>query len=337
MEKLSNGVLPCMQKYYIGKSNYQKSKCLENHKCEYLNGMYDFINKCYPEYVVTECCDIDNRKPFPEAILTNLKNSKTIAIEMKSFPDKVYSNVKETNDKNKKEVTFWNKIIDRCALEAQKTLVAFFKDIGIADNSEHLGQLLEIVFYGMNVKLISKVRTSVQEIIMKEKYDSKQKNFVIESMVSYSKKMLTDLINKNELSMMQTFENDELKVIIYLGKNESIYFEIHDNNVTTLSDFVKMDQNGISDFLRQFIEGCVKKFANVEVDKRILLLDNTFIAYKRDNQIKECLQNLSVNPSIDEIWLTEKEYDDEYDEDGNPKETYISKIKYERIYCQTTL
>ena len=29
---------------------------------------------------------------------------------------------------------------------------------------------------------------------MKEKYDSKQKNFVIESMVSYSKKMLTDLI-----------------------------------------------------------------------------------------------------------------------------------------------
>ena len=68
----------------------------------------------------------------------------------------------------------------------------------------------------MNVKLISKVRTSVQEIMMKEKYDSKQKNFVIESMVSYSKKMLTDLINKNELSMMQTFENDELKVIIYL-------------------------------------------------------------------------------------------------------------------------
>ena len=141
-----NKILPCMQEAYKGTSNYKKNHCFEKNKCEYLNGMYNFIFQCYPKYVVTECCDIKSNNPYPEAILTNLENNSTIAIEMKCFPDKVYDNVRKTENSNKKEATFWKKIIDQCAINAKDKIKEYLYKMGIEDSFD-VEELLYIIFY----------------------------------------------------------------------------------------------------------------------------------------------------------------------------------------------
>lgn len=331
MDCNSNSKLPCMQEWYKGTSNYKKNHCLKKDKCEYLNGMNKFIIQCYPEYVVTECCDVKSNKPYPEAILTNLENNSTIAIEMKCFPDKVYENVRKTDNCNKKEATFWNKIIDQCAINAKNQLKEYLNKIGIEDNSD-VEELLNIIFLGIHIQIKSKCKESVQTILMKCKYHNNQMAFVSNNMFSFSKNLLIDWFQKNNLSLTETFENDELEVIIYLSENDTIYFEILDNSLIPLSEIYKLNTDGITDYLKKFIEGCEKKFSNVTVDKNILLLDNNFISPKRDEIIRNCLENLSVPSCIDEIWVCKKKYDDKYDEDGNFNDTYISDISYEKIY-----
>lgn len=197
MEEIMNKVLPCMQEYYKGKSNWKKNKCLEKKpKCEYLNGMYNFINKCYPGYKVTECCDKDSSKPFPEAILTNFETNKTIAIEMKCFPYNVYSSVKKTDDENGKENFFWKQIIDRCILEAENRAKGILKEKIIEGDPEYVSQLFETVFCRMNVRLISKSNKSVQEIMMKKDKNNKQMEFVIASIVDYTEEFFNLLFYK---------------------------------------------------------------------------------------------------------------------------------------------
>lgn len=267
LEKL----LPCMQKWYKGASNYKKNHCLEKNKCEYLNGIWNFIFQCYPEYVVTDCCDTNNNNSYPEAILTNPENNSTIAIEMKCFPDKVYENVHKTENINKKEATFWKKIIDQCAINAKNQLKEYLNKFGMEDNS-CIEQLFSIIFYGMNIRIISKGKENVQTILMKYKYSNKQMEFVTNSIFSFSLDLLKNLNSKKDLSLIDTFENDELKVIIYLSKNDTVYFEIHDNSVIGLHDIDKINEDGITDYLKKFFKGCEKKFLNVTADKNILLL-----------------------------------------------------------------
>lgn len=327
LEKL----LPCMQKWYKGASNYKKNHCLEKNKCEYLNGIWNFIFQCYPEYVVTDCCDTNNNKSYPEAILTNLENNSTIAIEMKCFPDKVYENVHKTENINKKEATFWKKIIDQCAINAKNQLKEYLNKFGMEDNS-CIEQLFSIIFYGMNIRIISKGKENVQTILMKYKYSNKQMEFVTNSIFSFSLDLLKNLNSKKDLSLIDTFENDELKVIIYLSKNDTVYFEIHDNSVIGLHDIDKINEDGITDYLKKFFKGCEKKFLNVTADKNILLLDNNFFSYKRDEVIQKCLKNLPVPSCIDEIWICKKKYEDEYDEDGCFDYTYLSDVSYQKIY-----
>ena len=184
----------------------------------------------------------------------------------------------------------------------------------------------------MNIKIISKCQESVQTILMKNKYSNNQMEFVSDKMFLFSKKLLMDLIQKNNLSLINTFENNELKVIIFLGKNDTIYFEIHDNSVTNLREINQLNTDGITEYLKKFIEGCEKKFSNVTADKNILILDNNFLSYKRDEVIRECLKKLSVPSCIDEIWICKKEYDDEYNEEGDFDYTYISDISFEKVY-----
>ena len=324
-------MLPCMQEYYNGTSNYKKNHCLEKKKCEYLNGMCNFIIQCYPKYVITECCDAKNDKPYPEAILTNLKNNSTIAIEMKCFPDKVYENVKKTDRNNQKEATFWKKIIDQCAIDAQNLLKEFLKEVGIKDKS-YIEKLLNFIFVGINVKIISKSQENVKTILMKCKHHNKQKAFISDNMFLFSKNLLMDLATRNNPSLIETFENDKLEVIIYLSKKDTIYFEIHDNSLTQLRNLNQLNTDGITDYLKKFLSGCEKKFSNVTVDKNILLLDNNFLSDKRDETIQKCLETLSVPSCVNEIWICKKEYDDEYDEEGDYDYTYIYDISYEKIY-----
>lgn len=100
----------------------------------------------------------------------------------------------------------------------------------------------------------------------------------------------------------------------------------------TLGDIFKVDQNGILDFLKKFIKGCENKFANVEVDKRILLLDSFFEWSETEDTIKACLESIPVSPVIDEIWLTEKELVEKFDDEGDLKEKFV--MKYEKIHEQ---
>lgn len=324
-------ILPCMQECYKGSSNYKKNKCIEKGKCEFLNGMYKFIFECFPKYEVVECCDINNERAFPEVVLEDFAKNKRIAIEMKCFPDKVYRDVKQTEKRNKKEAFFWNKVIDKCGFEARKEIISWLKSININKNEE-IEELLKIIFYPMNIKLVSKEKESIQYILMKDKYDNKQMKFIIEKMVLFCKELFKNLIYKNKISVIETYENEEIKVCIYLGKNKTPYFEIHDNLISTLGDIMNINKDGITEYLIKFMQECEKKFSNVQVDRRILLLDNNFISYKRDRIIRECLEKLSIPTCIDEIWICKKEYEDEYNEDGDPVYTYIANISYEKIY-----
>lgn len=168
---------------------------------------------------------------------------------------------------------------------------------------------------------------------MDKKQESKNKSILIEEMCNFSYQIFIDLVNKKTPNVFSKIDKDEYSIILCLTQNNTVSFEIHDKNYTTLNSLIDINEKGLCDFLNKFLISCEKKFSNLSnTKKNILLLDHNFISYKSLNIIEACLKKCKIPKCISEIWVCDKLIESEYNEDGEEIGDYISDIKYKKLY-----
>lgn len=334
--EIINKVLPCMQNYFQGDYSFKTKECFKNNKCEFLNGMWKFIYDIYPEYNIVRCCDIERQDiAQPEALLLN-SNNEYIALEMKCIPNNLMNTVQETEKRDKKDFHFWEKIIDDCGKQSYeklyKKLFDLYNSQGI--DTDSLDELLQIIFDGLLVKLCSKSKDKcIQQIFMDKKQEIKNKSILIEEMCNFSYQIFIDLVNGKTPNVLSKIDKDEYSIILCLTHNNTVSFEIHDKNYTTLSSLIDINEKGLCDFLNKFLISCEKKFSNISnTKKNILILDHNFISYKSLNIIESCLKKCEIPKCISEIWVCDKLIESEYNEDGEEVGDYIADINYKKLY-----
>lgn len=331
-DEIIRKVLPCMQEYFQGDYNVKTKKCFKNNKCEFINGMWRFINDIYPEYNIVRCCDIERQDiPQPEALLSN-SNNERIALEMKCIPNDLMDNIHETDKKSKKDFYFWEKIIDDCGKKAYKKLFELYRTLGFDTDSSD--ELLQIIFRGLLVKLCSKSKDKcIQQIFMDKKQEKENKDILIEEMCNFSHQIFIDLMNKKIPKVFSKIDKEEYSIILCLTKNNTVSFEIHDMNYITLSSVIDINEKGLCDYLNKYLISCEKKFSKLSnMKKNILLLDHNFVSNESLEIIEACLKKCKIPKCISEIWVCDKIIESEYDEDGEEIGEYIADIKYKKIY-----
>ncbi len=341
-EELLDKVLPCMQNYFQGEYCYKTKNCIKNSKCEYLNGMWKFINDQYPDFNIVHCCDIERQDiAQPEALLLNSKN-ESIALEMKCIPDNLMKTVKETIKQDKRTSHFWNRIIDDCAKQAYEKLFIriddFYKKLGI--KNEAIDELLQIIFRGITVKLCARTKEkNIQQIFMDKKKERENKAILSDEMCEFSYKIFEDLLRKKAPILYLKIDKEEYSILLCLTHNRTVSFEIYNKENFTLSTITNINENGLHDYLLKFLNSCEKKFCNqIKSGKNILLLDHNFISYRCMDIIDACIKKCEIPKCISEIWVCDKEIEYEYNKDGDEDGEYIADISYRRLYevSQTT-
>lgn len=333
--------LPCSNSCFEGEKNWRTGCCLENQKCEYVNGLWRFLENIYPSYAIVKCLDVDeNNLPQPEALLKN-KSGEYMAIEMKCIPDPQFleSSVKKTEDKNTYDCSFWKGSIDDSAKKAQEKFTQIVKKSCPNITQAELKTIISVFFLGMNVG-ISPIgnNLSVRELVYQERKDFKC--FLENEMVNYSincfKKVVSGNIPQEEdLYKCVIFNN---KLILHFAKttNDTVYFEVHDTTPFSLRDFFKINEDGVLDFLKKYLYSCDNKFRTLNeetsTEKNILLLTHDSTLGEATNVIANCIEKLDVPLSIHEIWVTDYHYESIYNDDGEEIGEQITEYKYRKIY-----
>lgn len=333
--------LPCSNSCFEGEKNWKTGHCLENQKCEYVNGMWRFTENIYPDYTIVKCLDVDRKDSSqPEALLKN-KLGEYLAIEMKCIPDPQFleSSVKKTDEKNSRDCSFWKGSIDDSAQKAQEKFIQIIKKSCPDVSQAELKAIIRIFFLGMNVSMspIGK-NLSVRDLVYQKRKDFK--SFLENEMVTYSINLFMKVISGNipqeeDLYKSVIFNN---KVIVHFVKttNDTVYFETYDTTPFPLRDFFKINEEGVTNFLKKHLYSCDKKFKTLNketsTEKNILLLTHDSTLGEATNVIANCLEKLNVPESIHEIWVTDYHYESIYNDDGEEIGEQVTEYKYRQIY-----
>lgn len=334
--------LPCSKACFEGEKTWETGHCLEKRKCEYINGMWCFIVNCYSEYQIVKCLDVDkNNLSQPEALLKN-DSGDYMAIEMKNMPDPQFleSSVEETDEKNEYDCSFWKKCIDDSTRKAKETFAQGIKKKCPDISQTELETVISIFFSGMNVNIFPKENNlSVRELAYKEREEFKA--FLIRNMVDYSNNLLRKGISgklQEEDVCRRIYFKDKLELHFVCTKEDFVYFQVHDTVPFSLRKHLEINEKGVTDYLRKFLDSCDKKFTElnkeIHTQKNIFLLTHESTLSEATNVIEKCLKNLSVPKSIHEIWVTDYHYESVYNIEGEEIGEKITEYKYRKIYTQ---
>ncbi len=332
--------LPCSGPCFEGEKNWKTGRCLEKQKCEYVNGMWRFIENIYPGYTIVKCLDVDeNNSPQPEALLKN-KSDEYMAIEMKSIPNPQFleSSVDKTNMKNTRDCSFWIDSIEDSIQKAQEKFKQIIKKSCSDIPQAELEEIISVFFLGMNVG-ISPIgnNLSVSELVYKERKDFKC--FLENEMVDYSinllKKAISRSLQEEDLYKFVTF-NNKLNLRFALTIDNTGCIKVHDTTPFSLRDYFNINEEGVSDFLKKYLDSCNNKFKalnkETSTERNILLLTHESTLSEATNVIANCLEKLVVPKSIQEIWVTDYHYESVYNDDGDEIGEQITEYKYRKIY-----
>lgn len=335
-------LLPCSMPYFEGEKTWKTGHCLEHDKCEYFNGMWRFILDKYPCYQLVKCLDIDRKDcPQPEALLKN-KDGETMAIEMKQMPDPQFlkSSVKESEQFHSFNCSFWNNTLDDSALKAKEKFRQYLKEKEYIPNfSDNLSEkIINAFFLGLHIFISPKENhLCVRDYVFQNR--KKFKPFLVDNMaefcISFFEKCKSNDLKIEDCSKNLTF-NNTLELCFCKTGDDIISFKGYDTTRFSLSDFISINEEGVTDYLKKFICNSDKKFKQLNKDtvtkKNILLITHDSTLSKATDTIENCLNKMAVPESIHEIWVTDNIYESVYNEDGDEDGCTIKKYNYRKIY-----
>lgn len=332
--------LPCSGPCFEGKKNWKTGCCLEKLKCEYLNGMGCFIENIFPCYTIVKCLDVDrNDLSQPEALLKN-ESGEYMAIEMKRLPNPQFleSSVEKTNIKNAQDCFFWEKTIDDSTLKAGEQFRKMIKE-DIPDISQaKLGVITYFFFLGINVDILPIGNNlSVRELVYPKRNEFKI--FLTNEMAYFGinvfRKFISNNLHEEDFCKCVIF-NNKLNLRFTMTTNQNVYFQLHDTTPFSLREYLKINEEGVIDFLKKYLLSCDKKFRALNketfTEKNIFLLTHESSLSEATNVIANCIGKLVVPKSIHEIWVTDYHYESVYNDDGDEIGEQITEYKYRKIY-----
>lgn len=102
---------------------------------------------------------------------------------------------------------------------------------------------------------------SVRESVYQERKDFK--SFLVNEMVNYCTNLLGKAISGNfqeeDLYRVFIFKN-KLKLHFVMTTNNTVYFQTHDTIPFSLRNHMRINEEGVADFLEKFINSYDKKF-----------------------------------------------------------------------------
>lgn len=321
--------------YFTGKSNILRNMCLNNNKCEYFNGLGMFIRSEYPDFTLKQCCDVDERNmASPEAIFVNRIDSfQLLTVEMKSLPQFIENNIKSTKKKNSRENYFWDKIIDKSAMLAYELVVRYLNNKGITQQID-IDNIIKMIWNGIVVSFYPKKgNIDIQNILMNKNEEKERIDEIAKIIYEFSINIFEKIVKSDfkSLELIREYFDDNFNMTIYLSKykDDNIKFEVH-GGVTALSNIMKVNENGLFDQISKYIASCSDKFEKFKGNINILLIDNLYrINYK---EIEKAIRKIDIPNAINEIWITEYHYEEEYDDDGDYVGEYIVDKSFQKIY-----
>lgn len=332
--------LPCSDACFEGGKNWNTGHCLADNKCEYINGMGLFIANVYPDYSIVKCLDVDRKDlPQPEALLRN-RSGQYMAIEMKNIPEPQFleSSVKETEKKNEFDCSFWKGSIDGSTHKAKTEFTQRIKKTYPNISSEGLEAIINIFFRGMKITLIPiEKNISVRDLVHRKRKEFEP--FLVNEMVSYSigflEKFKLNILQDEDFNKVIIF-NNELELYFAKTLDQTVYVQIHDTKPFSLCNHIKINEEGVTDFLKKFVNSCDRKFMELNketsTEKNILLLTHGSTLSEATNVIATCLEKIAVPKSIHEIWVTDYQYESVYDDDGDEIGEQITEYKYRKLF-----
>ena len=343
MESRAKMDYPCMKesqdnKYYQGDSQFEVCS-----RCEYRDNLYDFIRKNYSQFTLLKCCErkvknVSHPESRPEAIFVDRNDIKNmLAIEVKSI-NKLYAKDKKDND----FITGQNFSFDKKRLdEIEDVLMKALENALLDEQCDEEKKFLYYYFLSrcthVHFKYDNKNRCTFKEIFLKvgKNEISKIYNQLFHCFKEFYMSIVRFLSGKesNETSMEMDWELMwEIDGVQYAFNLEIFLTEEH--SAITWDDYNPYSEwKPNSEILLQLIEDyyqeCEKKFLCCPDSRHVLLLKNEsryFTMY-----ILKVLNEIKKPDYIDEIWLSEYECEEIYDEDGEFIEEKKVGICYKKI------
>lgn len=329
---------PCMpqsadHKYYHGDVPHEVCTL-----CEYRDNLYDFIKKQYSHFTLLRCCEIypDNVK-HPEAIFVDRNNdNNTLAIEVKSL-NKLYDKNRKKNDlitaKNYKfDSEYLNELDNKLAVALNQVL-SKEKQLNPVERYLYFSFLIQHTH--IHFTCDSKNKCTFKDIFMKiEKNEvGKAFNQLVKFFMEFYESIIKCLKEKTNGATALRWELMwEINKIEYAFNLEVFYTDeasaITWNDLSAHTEWCP-NKEILSQYVMNKFQECEKKFSYYPDSRHVLLLKNESRYFTM--HILEILNQLKRPKYIDEIWLSEYEHEEIYNDEGEFTEERRVGIIYKKV------